>query len=256
MADLLEVRQEERILHLTLNRPEKRNALSLELSQTLVRALDQADGDRSVGVICLGANGPSFCAGMDLDETGRVPVDTLHRVHEALFTAGTRVSKPIVAAVNGPALAGGTGLVANAHILVARPDATFGLTEIRIGLWPVLVFRAVALAVGERRALEMSLTGRIVHADDAREMGLVHEIAESPEERAREIAGNLARMSGFIIKNGMSYVQEIRGRSWQEAGQVARRTRTMMLQSPDFAEGLAAFREKRDARWNVVKNGS
>lgn len=250
MSEILEIRREDRVLFLTLNRPEKRNALNLQLSQELVRALYSADGDAGIGAVLIAANGKAFCAGMDLSEIGQVETNRLDSIHDSLFTIGARLTKPIVAAVSGPALAGGTGLVANAHIAVASPDATFGLTEIRIGLWPLLVFRSVALAVGERRALEMSLTGRIVPVDEAREMSLVHEIAESPLDRATEIARHLARLSTFIVKNGLHFVCEARGRTWKEAGDVARRTRALMLASPDFAEGVAAFREKREPKWN------
>jgi enoyl-CoA hydratase/carnithine racemase len=250
MSDVLEIRRDERVLVLTLNRPEKRNALNLELARALVRALDDADADPKVGAVLIAANGKSFCAGMDLSELGEVDAAEVDLVHESLFTSGARLTKPIVAAVIGAAVAGGTGLVANAHVAVAAPDATFGLTEIRIGLWPLLVFRPVALAVGQRRAVEMSLTGRIVPAEEAREMALVHEIAESPGERAREIARHLSRLSTFTIQNGLAYVNQARGQAWSDAGALARQTRARVMESADFAEGLAAFHEKRGARWN------
>jgi enoyl-CoA hydratase/carnithine racemase len=250
MSDVLEIRRDERVLILTLNRPEKRNALNLELARALVGALDEADRDPGTGAVLIAANGKTFCAGMDLSEIGDVDSAQVDEVHESLFTSGSRLTKPIVAAVTGAALAGGTGLVANAHVAVAAKEATFGLTEIRIGLWPLLVFRQVALAVGERRAVEMSLTGRIVRAEEAWNMALVHEIAESPMERALEIARHLSRLSAFAIQNGLQYVNQARGRNWLDAGELARQTRARMLDSRDFKEGLEAFREKRSARWN------
>ena len=88
----------------------------------------------------------------------------MNALHEQLFTIGVRLEKPMVAAVHGAALGGGTGLVANCHVVVALRDAAFGLTEIRLGLWPFLVFRAVAAALGERRAMELALTGRVFRA--------------------------------------------------------------------------------------------
>ncbi len=249
MSDVLEMRREERVLILTLNRPEKRNALNLQLSTELVRALTLADEDAGVGAVLIAANGSAFCAGMDLTEMGRVDLEELDRVQEALFTSAARVTKPIVAAVTGAALAGGTGLAANAHIVVAGRDAKFGLTEIRIGLWPMLVFRSVALAVGERRAVEMSLTGRVMPAEEARAIGLVSEVAEAPLERATQIAREISQMSTFILKNGLEYVRQSRGLASREAGEMARSMRETMLASPDFAEGIAAFREKRAPRW-------
>src|SRR5438477_7547087 len=162
MTDILHSVREGRLLRLTLNRPEKRNALDAALCRALVSALDEAAADPAISAILLTGNGKAFCAGMDLAEieqtTGTAEIDA---VHEQLFTAGARLPKPLIAGVHGAALAGGTGLVANCHIVVASPGATFGLTEIRLGLWPFLVYRAVAAALGDRRTLELSLTGRI-----------------------------------------------------------------------------------------------
>src|SRR2546423_12942633 len=136
LGNLVEVRQDGRLVHIALNRPEKRNALSTELCRELVAAIDRADGDTGVGAILLSGNGKSFCAGMDLSEVDAADPEVLGQLHDQLFTAIARVTTPIVAAIHGAALAGGTGLAANAHVVLASADATFGLTEVRIGLWP------------------------------------------------------------------------------------------------------------------------
>jgi enoyl-CoA hydratase/carnithine racemase len=251
MSEILETRREGRVQVLTLNRPEKRNALSLQLAQELVAAFDAANADPGIGAILITANGKAFCAGMDLSEISQVDGKHLDEIHDSLFSIVTRLTKPVVAAVNGAAIAGGTGLVANAHIAIASEDATFGLTEIRIGLWPLLVFRSVALAVGERRAVEMSLTGRIVPVAEAHAIALVHEIAADPLERASEIAQHLSQLSATSIRDGLESVYRSRGQSWQAAGEIAMQLRAQILRSPDFAEGLAAFREKRQPSWNV-----
>ena len=162
MSRILESLQDGRVLRLTLNRPEKRNALSSDLCGRLADELERAAGDPRVGAILLAGNGKAFCAGMDLDEIAAPAIGEIDRAQERLFTIGARLAKPIVAAVAGPALGGGTGLVANCHVVVAGENATFGLTEIRLGLWPFLVFRAMAAALGERRTLELALTGRIL----------------------------------------------------------------------------------------------
>src|SRR5262249_14234541 len=132
---MLAVSREGRVLRVTMNRPEKRNALNGALCRELVTAIDEGDRDPDVGAILLGGEGQAFCAGMDLSEMLNGREAELEDWHERLFTVARRVRTPIVAAVQGAALAGGTGLVANAHIVVASEDATFGLTEIRIGLW-------------------------------------------------------------------------------------------------------------------------
>jgi len=246
---LIDVNKQDRVLHVALNRPEKRNALDLAMCIALVTAFDNADHDHSVGAIVLSGNGPSFCAGMDLKESLEADQIQLAGVHERLYSTINRIRKPIVAAVQGAALAGGTGLVANTHIVVAHPTAHFGLTEVKIGLWPVLIFRAVTQAMGERRAVELSLTARPFSADEAREYGLVTEISSDPLARAIEIATAITAFSPVAIGVGLDYVHKIRGKDWDHAGQVGRPTRDRLLSNEDYSEGVQAFMEKRKPRW-------
>ena len=182
---MIETQLENRVLRLTLNRPEKRNALNIALCKAIVDAIEAAESDPAVNAILLTANGKAFCAGMDLSETLSAERSQLDAIHERLFTLGSRIRKPIIAAVRGPALAGGTGLAANAHILLAHPDATFGLTEIRIALFPILIFRAIKAAVGERRATELALTGRRFGGNEAKEYGLIDEILVKKKPEAQ-----------------------------------------------------------------------
>jgi enoyl-CoA hydratase/carnithine racemase len=107
----------------------------------------------------------------------------------------------------------------------------------------------VTAAVGERRTVEMALTGRIVGAAESREMGLVHEVAGDAVARATEIAEAVAAFSPSAIRSGLEFVQEVRGRNWHEAGEIARRVRGAVFASADFQEGLRAFREKRTPSW-------
>ena len=253
MTDVLDSAREGRLLRLTLNRPDKRNALDANLCRSLLRALDDADRDPGVGAIVLSGNGKAFCAGMDLSEIAR-GADTreINAVHEQLFTIGTRLTKPLIAGVHGPALAGGTGLLANCHIVVAGPEATFGLTEIRLGLWPFLVYRAVTGAIGERRTLELTLTGRIFGRAEAREFGLVHELAGDAPARAVEIARQVTGFSPTAVRCGLSFVNQVRGLNWEAAGAVAREVRTQVFNGEDFQEGIRAFREKRSPRWPSI----
>lgn len=249
MNDVVQIHREGRLLRIALNRPEKRNALSVQVCGELVQVLEHAEQDASVGAILLSGNGKCFCAGMDLSEVGTGDVGEIANVHEQLFTIGSRLGKPLVAAVQNAALAGGTGLAANCHIVVAREDAAFGLTEIRLGLWPFVVFRSVSAAVGERRAVELALTGRVFGAAEAKEMGLVHEVTPHLEGRATELALALAQSSPTAVRSGLTFVHEVRGRDWKSAGEIARRIRDEVFESEDFKEGLQAFLEKRGARW-------
>src|SRR5205823_3202608 len=128
MNNILQIKQEGRVLRLWLNRPEKGNALTAELCQELVHTLDQANHDGSVGSVLLAGKGESFCGGMDLEElAAHDDVDRISSAQELLFTVNTRLTKPLVGAVHGAAVAGGTGVVANCHLVVAAEEATFGL---------------------------------------------------------------------------------------------------------------------------------
>ncbi|MDW8354132.1 MAG: enoyl-CoA hydratase/isomerase family protein [Bryobacterales bacterium] len=245
------------VLRLTLARPEKRNALTFAMCRELVQAFEQADRDTAVGAVLLQGEGKAFCAGMDLEEALQPDAAAQAAVHEPLFTVGLRTRKPIVAAVHGPALGGGAGLVANAHIVIASEEASFGLTEVRLGLWPFVVFRAVAWAVGERRTLELALTGRIFGADEAQRLGLVHEVVPASllAERATSIAATLAASSQEAVRLGLEFVHRTRGMSVEQAGALAGEFRARAFASRDFAEGVRAFRERRPAKWPSLAGG-
>jgi enoyl-CoA hydratase/carnithine racemase len=255
MAEILESSRHGRLLRLALNRPEKRNALNAQLCRALVHALETAERDPQIGAVLLTATGKHFCAGMDLSEVGTLASDEINASQEQLFTIGARLGKPLIGAVQGAALGGGMGLVANCHVVVASEDATFGLTEIRLGLWPFLVFRVLSMGLGERRAIELSLTGRIFGAQEARQIGLIHEVAADLENRAVHLATAIAESSPTAINSGLTFVQEVRGRDWQIAGEIARRIRDEVFESDDFAEGVRAFREKRAPRWPSLERG-
>jgi enoyl-CoA hydratase/carnithine racemase len=255
MSDILELTQHDRVLRIALNRPDKHNALSSDLCRELVDAINRANRDTRIGAIVLTGNGDSFCAGMDLKELGYVSIETINNVHEQLFTLSMRLGTPMVAAVNGLAVGGGTGLVANCHIAVAVEQAKFALTEIKLGLWPFLVFRAVQGAVGERRGIELALTGRTFSAEEARSLGLIHEIAADCNQRAMEIAQAISRCSPSAVRSGLEFVNEVRGKEWDTAALIARRVRQEVFQGVDFQEGVRAFREKRQPKWPSIDEG-
>lgn len=256
MTAYLKLHREGRVLRLTLNRPEKRNALRVEDCRHIVTALCDAESDSRIGAVLLDAAGPAFCAGMDLRESLRGDAPERVAIHDDLFTIGSRLTKPIVAAVQGKALAGGLGLVANSHVVVAAEDAGFGLVEIRIALWPFVVFRSVATAIGERRALELSLTGRVIDAGEALQWGLVHHVVPSGElhERAAAIAFMLSRFSPETLHRGLDYVHRARALPEKEAVELADTMRRRTFRSPDFNEGVSAFFDKRDPAWPSLKD--
>jgi enoyl-CoA hydratase/carnithine racemase len=251
----IQARQEGRVLRITLARPEKRNALSSAVCREIVDTVHEAEADASIGAVLLDAEGQVFCAGMDLDEAARPDAAAQTEIHEELFTIGARAAKPIVASVQGPALGGGLGLMLNAHVVVAANGTSFGLTEIRVGMWPFVVFRAVVTAIGERRAVELALTGRIFGTPEAQQWGMVHFVvpAFELEDRAVEVAQGIAQSSADAIRLGMEFLRGCRDLDTPAYLGLATHLRTQMFASADFAEGVRAFREKRKPEWPSLK---
>lgn len=246
MSSSLLISREGRLLRLTLAREDKRNALNVDLCRAIVEACEAPDP--SVGAILLDAQGKVFCSGMDLAEVRTVDPTVWH---ERLFTLGARLTKPLIVAISGPALAGGLGLVANGHIAFAAQGSSFGLTEVRVGLWPFVVQRAIVDAVGQRRALELALTGRIFGPNEALQYGLIHEVVPAIEldDRATAMAQVLANWSPETVARGLHFAQLARGLNLTEGGTLAAAMRAENFASTDFAEGLAAFDQKRAPAW-------
>ena len=187
---MLRIEQDGRLRRIVLAAPEKRNLLDAAMCGELLGQLRDAAADEAVGAILLEADGQAFCTGLDF-EAG-----------EDLVTIGKRISKPLVAAVKGFAMSGGVALLANAHVVVAAQGSSFGLTDIREGRWNQPVFRAVADAIGERRTLELCLTGRVFSTPDALSWGLVHMVAPAFEldDRAFEIATALSNADPGAVR--------------------------------------------------------
>src|SRR5664279_6556732 len=163
---------------ITLNRPDKRNAVSYDLIDDLIRALDEVNNSSARVLILTGA-GKAFCSGMDLDNLkaliGRTPEQNLEdsRTMVSLFRSLYEFPTPTIAAVNGAAIAGGTGLALLCDFTLAVPEAKFGYTEVRIGFIPAVVASFLLRQVGEKRTRELLLSGRIIKAPEALELGLV-----------------------------------------------------------------------------------
>jgi len=183
------VEQDGRLCRITLANPEKRNVLAAADCASLLEEIGNASQDQATGAILIDADGPVFCAGLEPED-------------DRLFSIGGSVQKPIVAAVRGVALSGGVALIANAHVAVAAQGTSFGLTAIREGRWSQAIVRAVGAAIGERRALELGLTGRVFSTPDALAWGLVQYAVPVFEldDRAMEIATALANANAEAIR--------------------------------------------------------
>lgn len=241
---------------ITLNRADKRNAISYELIDDLIAALKQAAGSSAQVVILTGA-GKAFCSGMDLDNlkqlTGRTHEQNVQdsETMALLFRTLYDFPKPTIAAVNGPAIAGGTGLATLCDFTLATPEAKFGYTEVRIGFVPAIVSNFLIANIGEKRARDLLLTGRIFGAEEAHKLGLVNEIVP-PEKlmpRALELAIQLMENSPASLtatkKLLSSYTREQMDRQVKQAVEA----NAAIRRTADFKEGITAFLEKRKARW-------
>jgi enoyl-CoA hydratase/carnithine racemase len=254
--DLL-IQEKHRVLQITLNAQTKRNALTAAMCAGIVDAVEQAQHKDDIGAVLICAAGSVFCSGMDLDEAADPHGPDLQHIHERLFSIGANSMKPIVVSVNGAALGGGLGLVAQGHVVMSSELGMFGLPEIRVGLWPFFVYRAVEAALGSRRTLQLSLTGHFFNPERALQWGLVHEVCPSAEigERTKALSRELARSSPMAIQAGMQYVHGSREKSWAQAGQLAAELRAKLMESDDFKEGLDAFKRRREPHWPAMPVG-
>ncbi len=245
------------IATITLNRPEKRNAISFELIDDLLRALDEVAKSPAQVLIVTGA-GKAFCSGMDLENLkaliGRSPEQNLKdsQTMVRLFRSLYEFPKVTIAAVNGAAIAGGTGLAVLCDFTLAVPDAKFGYTEVRIGFVPAIVSTFLLRQVGEKHARDLLLTGRIIGADEAERMGLINEVV-APEKlmlRARELAALLMENSPLSLRMTKRLLTEHARAELDAQIEVSLRENAAIRSTADFREGITSFLEKRKPRWS------
>jgi enoyl-CoA hydratase/carnithine racemase len=257
VADAVRVDRRGGVGEIVLVRPDRRNALDYAAVLELVAALTELESDDSIGAVLVYGEGKSFCAGGDLAEFQReltTPAYELHRGGAGwaeLVLAIPRMRTPVVVAPHGHALAGGCGIVAAADVAIAANDTVFGTSEISIGLFPIIVYPTLVKAVGSRAAREMALTGRRISADEAVRLGLVHRVVPSAEhlDVARAVAAELADFGAHAVGLGKWFIQAVDGLPLEEATAFAQSVRGSFMTTPDFAEGLAAFAEKRPPRF-------
>jgi len=255
----IQVESSQRIQTITLNRPEKRNALSPELIDELTHVLnDTAECD--CGVVILTGAGSAFCAGLDMEHLQTMNAHTVeeHRADSMNMARVLRTlyefPKPVIAAVNGPAIAGGMGLATLCDFTYAVPDARFGYTEVRVGFVPAIVASFLLRQVGEKRTRELLLSGRIIKAEEALRLGLVTRVVE-PDELMGE-AISLARSLLQNSPQAMCAVKELlAGHSSSQLSEEiedAIAANAQQRSSEDFREGVRAFLEHRRPEWPSV----
>ncbi len=243
---------------ITLDRPERRNAMTSGMQEELIAAMSDAAASPGCGVVIFTGSGEAFCAGLDLEqlkgmadrsaEEHTVDAERIARMFRALY----ELPVPTIAAVNGAAIAGGTGLATICDFTLAAPGAKFGYTEVRIGFVPALVSAFLALQVGDKRARGLLLSGRLFTAEEAFGWGLVNQIVPAEElvERSRELAGALLRNSLEAMGATKQLLAE-QNRVWLDGAiGAALQANAAARERPDFREGISAFLEKRSPVWS------
>jgi len=241
---------------LTLNRPDIRNALTRELVRELIEALEEAR-TCSCRVLILTAAGSAFCAGMDMEsvESKTVRTSAENRKDAELLALALRTlydfPKPVIAAVNGPAIAGGMSLATIPDFTLATPESKFGFNEVRVGFVPAIAASFLLRQVGERRTRELLLTGRLLKTPEAFQLGLVTEIVSAEELRksACALAQTLLLNSPQAMGAVKALLSKHSARRLDEELEDAIAANANQRSADDFKEGVQAFLQRRRANW-------
>jgi len=252
---LLLRRDADGVAWLTLNRPAARNALSLALMEALVAELDAIAADAAVNVVVIGGAGPAFCAGHDLRELRSQPqrpfYETTFQLCSKLMTRIVRLPKPVIARVHGVATAAGCQLVATCDLAIAADDARFATPGVNIGLFCSTPMVALSRAVGRKAAMEMLLTGDLIGARRARELGLVNRVVPESEldSVVAALAAQIVAKSPLTLAIGKEAFYSQAEMALDDAYAYASEVMTRNMLARDAAEGIDAFLAKREPHW-------
>jgi len=244
------------VARLTINRPERRNALSWAVVSDLRSLLAEAKADASVhAVILTGTGDQAFCAGADLETMAGEGFYELHASRgelAALFEDLWNLGKPTIARVRGYALAGGFGLALACDFVICSDDAVFGTPEINVGLWPYMITVPLLRAMPAKRVLDLMLTGRRVRAEEAERIGFVTQVVAvgDLDDAVDQLAAGLAAKSPAIVKLGRDSFYRALDMDGSEALAYLHAMLTVTVATEDAKEGLAAFAEKRPPQWS------
>jgi enoyl-CoA hydratase/carnithine racemase len=239
----------------TLNRPQQRNALSLELMQELITSLSEIENNPGVRAIILAAAGPAYCSGHDLREMVGRGVDEYRHIFDVcteLMQKIQSIPQPVIAEVQGIATAAGCQLVATCDLAIASDQASFATPGVRIGLFCSTPMVAVSRAIGRKRALEMLLTGETIDAGKAADWGLVNSVVPASQlrEATRKLAARIAESSAFTVGIGKRAFYEQIDLDQSKAYGFTKEVMTANALATDAQEGISAFLDKRAACWS------
>lgn len=254
MNDHLLVSSNKGIVTIWLNRPDSRNALQSTMLADLDTLLREWGEEKSTRVIVLRGKGSAFCAGADLKE-----IQSLDNVmaQREYFNGIARVLKtmsslpqPVIAGVHGYVLAGGLGLAVGADFTLASEDAVFGLPEIFIGLFPMVVMAPITRAAGRKKAMELLFTGERISAEQAEQMGLITRVVKDLDAEIDALAQKLVSKSPTVLKLGKEAFYTVEGMQYEQAMRYLREMIAITASTPDAKEGIEAFLEKRPPKWS------
>jgi methylglutaconyl-CoA hydratase len=259
MGDLVKVSRDGSVAHISLNRPELNNALNPQLIDELRAALGAVAGDASAATVVLSGEGKSLCAGADINRMREAATFSRDdNIRDALplsnmLAALDRLPQTTIGRVHGPIYGGGVGVVAACDIAIASEDATFCLSEVRLGIVPGMISPYVVRAIGERAARRYFQTAEVFDAHEARRIGLIHEVVapDALDERIAKLLKQLRSAAPGARAVAKKLVDDIAGRSIDDA--LIRETSELIADvraRPEAREGLSAFLEKRKPSWS------
>jgi methylglutaconyl-CoA hydratase len=243
-------------IQITLNRPEKRNALSADLIRELKNAFTLAAADRATRVVILRAAGPDFCAGADLAQLERVSqASILENIADAeqfadLLAQIRRLPQPVVAAVHGRAFAGGAGLATACDLVIATKSARFSYTEVKIGFVPAIVLAFIRRNLPEKRAFEVLTTGKIWSSEEAERLGFVNRVVDDEEfeNSILKVIEEYAAVSGSAVALTKSLLYQIDAMTFEQAMRAGVEMNAIARLTPDCQNGIRRFLGKTGDR--------
>ena len=236
---------------ITLSNPTKRNPLATDTAKALVDSLRRLEGDDDVRVVVITGAGSAFSAGGDLDEflqtvdSGAVALWETGQPWQDLYQVLPALAKPVIARVDGPAMAGGCGIVASCDFAFATDRSRFATPEIGIGLFTLFVLPGLLRCVGRRAALDMALTGRVIDAQEAREIGLINAVVDNVDALDRAVADRaamLARIDPATMRRARYSFSKIEATGFAEGLELARGLRPVFMASEELRRGIQNFK--------------
>ncbi len=253
----LEISEKDHVLEITLNRPEKKNAMNPVMVNEIAYAMSYAHHNNAIWAVVFGANGDIFCAGADLKAfSGEAQEETNSTISkpETEVIIGElflQVHKPCIAKIDAPAFAGAFLLIGGCTHVIASEKASFSLPEVKRGLWPMQVMESLLNVMPPRKVLDLCMTGGTLNVEEAQRCGLVTEIANSNELDAKveELLSTIKANSPTAIRKGLEAFDKLRSIKSDEKHKYLQKMLYEVIKSEDAKEGITAFKEKRKPNW-------